>query len=162
MTECVICLERFTEPIILHCGHSFDKNCLKKLIKKECPICRKKFNLDICIYNYALINILNLDFKNNDNFIINCIEQSNAVLLKFIEINFKKLLNIILKKSKLGIRHIKFREIDVKSPKDIKRIILNNLDIKIKILGFRSVILIENYYSCFNYPKKIYTLFISW
>lgn len=162
MTECVICLDKFTEPIILHCGHSFDKNCLKKLTKKECPICRKKFNLDFCPHNYALISILNLNIKQNDNFIMNCIKKSNTALLKFIEINLKKLLNKIQKKSKLGIRNIKFRQTDVKSPKDIKKIILNNLDLKMKNLGFHSNIFFENYYSCFDQPRKIHTLFVAW
>ena len=51
VTECSICLERYNTknktPKILHCGHTFCKECLYNSKKKSnnilsCPICRKK------------------------------------------------------------------------------------------------------------------------
>ena len=51
ITECSVCLERYNiknrMPKILHCGHTFCKECLYSTKQKsnnilECPICRKK------------------------------------------------------------------------------------------------------------------------
>ena len=35
---CIICWHKLTEPIVLNCGHTFDKKCTKEL--ESCPICR--------------------------------------------------------------------------------------------------------------------------
>ena len=37
---CTICWHQLTEPIVLNCGHTFDKACLKSI--KTCPICRSE------------------------------------------------------------------------------------------------------------------------
>ena len=48
-TQCTICHERFHEPVILNCGHTFDRLCIEHLIAtnrsfrpvkpSQCPTC---------------------------------------------------------------------------------------------------------------------------
>ena len=62
--ECPICFDQFTDikkPLMLPCGHTTCKICLKNLIKKNiiiCPICQKEFLADLELFNvnYALLN----------------------------------------------------------------------------------------------------------
>lgn len=35
---CTICWRRLSEPIVLNCGHTFDRKCVENV--KSCPICR--------------------------------------------------------------------------------------------------------------------------
>ncbi|XP_071326551.1 E3 ubiquitin-protein ligase TRIM39-like [Trachinotus anak] len=52
---CSICLDVFTEPVSIPCGHNFCKTCIAKHWegKKQChcPLCNKKFNkgLKLCV-----------------------------------------------------------------------------------------------------------------
>jgi hypothetical protein len=41
--NCSICLKIYDNPFTINCGHTFCKNCLKRLSKSICPICRKPF-----------------------------------------------------------------------------------------------------------------------
>ena len=51
---CPICFEIFKNPVLLKCGHSFCKQCLKALVTSEanatyihglsCPVCRAEFS----------------------------------------------------------------------------------------------------------------------
>lgn len=46
--KCCICLEFFTDPLIISCSHSFCKKCLFNFLKKNistCPHCREKIKL---------------------------------------------------------------------------------------------------------------------
>ena len=45
---CAVCMEHFKEPKVLPCLHTYCKECLEKLVKKQrydhvitCPECRK-------------------------------------------------------------------------------------------------------------------------
>ena len=58
---CSICFERFTEPIILKCGHSFDRSCIKDLT--TCPLCRK--HITAWTTNWQLIHLL--EYHPNDD-----------------------------------------------------------------------------------------------
>ncbi len=68
---CCICEDIFKKPIrIKECGHTFCKTCLKKWSKynKNCPLCRKQFNIknikrDNIAYN--IINDLEVFCNNN-------------------------------------------------------------------------------------------------
>ena len=46
VTECLICLEDFSIPVKLDCGHTFDLDCILKWFKHNatCPIDRKNIN----------------------------------------------------------------------------------------------------------------------
>lgn len=57
--NCSICLEPFSTPIVLNCGHTFDAECVETLA--ECPICRKV----ICsrVANWEIIKLLNLSYS---------------------------------------------------------------------------------------------------
>ena len=48
MTNCPICFEKFVNPKILPCNHSFCEGCVRKMKKGhriECPMDRKVFEL---------------------------------------------------------------------------------------------------------------------
>ncbi|KAL6482050.1 hypothetical protein MHYP_G00101300 [Metynnis hypsauchen] len=48
--SCPVCLEIFTDPVLLSCGHSFCRTCLQKSWTKsserECPVCRRRSSRD--------------------------------------------------------------------------------------------------------------------
>ena len=52
--NCPICFDRFTEPIILKCGHTFDKCCIEE--EELCPICRTE--VEAWTTNWQVIHIL--------------------------------------------------------------------------------------------------------
>ncbi|KAL6046751.1 F-box/WD repeat-containing protein 7 [Balamuthia mandrillaris] len=58
---CWICFEVFTEPLTLHCGHSFCKDCCIKMYKKNplCAFCRREFGLPLPDVNQALVDLVN-------------------------------------------------------------------------------------------------------
>jgi hypothetical protein len=41
--ECTICTEKFNDPRVISCGHTFCKGCLLKLKQLRCPLCRTSF-----------------------------------------------------------------------------------------------------------------------
>uniref|UniRef100_A0A3Q0RT36 RING-type domain-containing protein n=1 Tax=Amphilophus citrinellus TaxID=61819 RepID=A0A3Q0RT36_AMPCI len=53
--QCSICLDVFTEPVSIPCGHNFCKACLTKHWDSnnrcQCPLCNEKFNkgLKLCV-----------------------------------------------------------------------------------------------------------------
>jgi WD40 repeat protein len=53
---CWVCFEIFEEPITLLCTHSFCKECMVKVYKKDaqCPFCRRPFNLPLPDVNKTL------------------------------------------------------------------------------------------------------------
>ena len=58
--KCMITLELMNEPMMLECGHTFDKDNLDAVLKKgsrDCPFCRKPINREP-ILNYSLRNII--------------------------------------------------------------------------------------------------------
>lgn len=57
--SCPICFNNYNKdyiPIILTCGHTFCKVCIKKLNKIICPICRKLHKISELIINYEIYN----------------------------------------------------------------------------------------------------------
>jgi hypothetical protein len=53
--QCPVCLGRFYDPIILNCGHTFDRSCVQKIIDLNkssndrltllrCPLCNCAFD----------------------------------------------------------------------------------------------------------------------
>jgi len=59
---CSTCLDIFTEPVTIKCGHTFCKRCISAWItkSKNCPECRKEIDPDLPIRNSALDYIANL------------------------------------------------------------------------------------------------------
>lgn len=55
--ECPICLDIFSDPVNLPCGHSLCMECAKMLQRKECPSCRKRFRVRSLKRNVTLRNI---------------------------------------------------------------------------------------------------------
>lgn len=65
---CPITLCEFSHPVIISCGHTFEKTAVENIItqyeeKSKCPICKK----NICGYvtNWILVQALNLNIKND-------------------------------------------------------------------------------------------------
>ena len=62
-TECSICMEVYTDPRVLPCGHTFCRQCIGAFGELACPLCRKAFRLPAngvgdLPKNFALLNIL--------------------------------------------------------------------------------------------------------
>ncbi|XP_059495458.1 nuclear factor 7, brain-like [Stegostoma tigrinum] len=60
-TICPICLDFFTEPVVLDCGHNFCRSCLTQSWEKKeinsCPECREEFPVRTLRVNRALVNL---------------------------------------------------------------------------------------------------------
>ncbi|XP_078422710.1 zinc-binding protein A33-like [Cetorhinus maximus] len=58
--NCPVCLDFFTDPVILECGHNFCRSCITQCWKKEintCPECREEFPERNLRANRALANL---------------------------------------------------------------------------------------------------------
>ena len=60
---CTICGEIFKDPVRLHCGHTYCKECITDWSKKNsiCPLCRMTFNIDYIqrdLIGYNMVNEL--------------------------------------------------------------------------------------------------------
>ncbi|XP_049325678.1 E3 ubiquitin-protein ligase TRIM39-like isoform X1 [Astyanax mexicanus] len=57
---CPICLEIFTDPVLLSCGHSFCRTCLQQSWTqspgRECPVCRRRSSKELPAPDLALRN----------------------------------------------------------------------------------------------------------
>lgn len=61
--RCAVCLEVFTEPLILQCGHSYCRGCVggmsvNPLGQLQCPVCRCAVDADCPPPNVALARIV--------------------------------------------------------------------------------------------------------
>ncbi|KAM4035386.1 LOW QUALITY PROTEIN: E3 ubiquitin/ISG15 ligase TRIM25-like [Anomaloglossus baeobatrachus] len=64
--ECSICLNLYTDPVILRCGHNFCRTCIDQVLNTQdesgvycCPECREEFQeRPVLIRNITLCNIL--------------------------------------------------------------------------------------------------------
>lgn len=52
--SCIICFNRLTQPVVLNCGHTFDRDCVKSC--QVCPICRQTITHQVT--NWQLLQIL--------------------------------------------------------------------------------------------------------
>jgi hypothetical protein len=43
-TDCLVCLDKFKDPMLLPCGHVFCQVCINQLQPRQCPSCRKLFD----------------------------------------------------------------------------------------------------------------------
>ncbi|XP_072329430.1 uncharacterized protein [Scyliorhinus torazame] len=75
-TICPICLDFFTDPVSLECGHNFCRSCITQCWEKErnsCPECRQEFPERILRANRILANLaekarkLKLNGKEKEN-----------------------------------------------------------------------------------------------
>ncbi|XP_032903308.1 zinc-binding protein A33-like isoform X1 [Amblyraja radiata] len=59
--NCSVCLDFFTEPVSLDCGHTFCRRCItlywEESNKKSCPECREEFEEKNFSTNWALANL---------------------------------------------------------------------------------------------------------
>lgn len=63
--ECPISMTRFQHPVLLPCGHTFDKGSVGHFKKKMCPLCREPFleDIDDLPVNWVLIELMGLDIE---------------------------------------------------------------------------------------------------
>ncbi|XP_029528063.2 nuclear factor 7, brain-like isoform X1 [Oncorhynchus nerka] len=59
--SCPVCLNIFSDPVLLSCSHSFCKACLQEYWRlrgfQECPVCREVFSMGNPLCNRALKNL---------------------------------------------------------------------------------------------------------
>lgn len=55
MDDCSICLDELkNNKVVLNCKHSFHLECLLKLEKRNCPLCREEIiNKELCKENHT-------------------------------------------------------------------------------------------------------------
>ncbi|XP_072113510.1 zinc-binding protein A33-like [Mobula birostris] len=109
---CPICLEFFTDPVILDCGHNFCRSCITRCWEREernsCPECREEFADRTLRANRALANLsekarkLNLNPKGKESK-LHCEEHDEEMKL-FCE-NDKKLLCLICRDTREHREH---------------------------------------------------------
>ncbi|XP_078422671.1 zinc-binding protein A33-like [Cetorhinus maximus] len=116
-TICPICLDFFTDPVILECGHNFCRSCITQCWEKEinsCPECRQEFPERNLRVNRALASLarttrkLKLDPKEKESK-LHC-EKHQEELKLFCETD-KKLICLICRDSREHIEH-RFLPID--------------------------------------------------
>ncbi len=63
--KCCLTLEVMNDPVILQCGHSFDRESLEVIIKScsACPLCRFPMQRFKLITNFALKNLIYKEVK---------------------------------------------------------------------------------------------------
>ncbi|XP_078422459.1 E3 ubiquitin-protein ligase TRIM69-like [Cetorhinus maximus] len=104
---CSICLDFFTDPVSLQCGHNFCRSCItqcwEKKEKNSCPECREEFPERNLRANRALANLaekvrkLKLDLKEKESK-LHC-EKHQEELKLFCETD-KKLICVICRDSR--------------------------------------------------------------
>ncbi|XP_072890994.1 zinc-binding protein A33-like [Hemitrygon akajei] len=109
---CPICLDFFTDPVILECGHNFCRSCITRCWEREernsCPECREEFADRTLRVNRALANLsekarkLNLNPKGKESK-LHCEEHEEELKL-FCETD-KKLLCLICRDSREHREH---------------------------------------------------------
>lgn len=72
--QCSLCLRNLHDPIIIHCGHTFDRLCIQKFIdtnqifhsgrQNRCPLCNAPFDpkTDL-ILDKTLVNLIQYEPK---------------------------------------------------------------------------------------------------
>lgn len=132
---CPISKKKFDYPLVISCGHTFDKKSIQNLINSICPLCKSSFNKSESVPNWILIDYLNLNIKLDSKNIIpytafeakdesEKIEINNKLLFD-IERKIKK--NAILGKSNLIYSYNTYRV----SPR-----MINSIQSKLKNAGF--------------------------
>jgi hypothetical protein len=58
MVECAVCLDTFTQPCTLTCGHTLCLACAEALPKQRCPTCDAPFEPASLHVNYSLAQLL--------------------------------------------------------------------------------------------------------
>uniref|UniRef100_UPI00398F2596 zinc-binding protein A33-like n=1 Tax=Pristiophorus japonicus TaxID=55135 RepID=UPI00398F2596 len=119
--KCSICLDFFTDPVTLECGHNFCRSCItqcwEKKETKSCPGCREEFPEINLRVNRALANLaekvreLNLNPENKDSK-LHCEEHQEELTL-FCETD-KKLICVkcLVAKGPRGHKSHNFMQID--------------------------------------------------
>ncbi|XP_062903998.1 E3 ubiquitin-protein ligase TRIM39-like [Mobula hypostoma] len=122
---CPICLDFFTDPVILDCGHNFCRSCITRCWEREernsCPECREESGNRTLKVNRALANLsekarkLNLNPKEKESK-LHCKEHEEELKL-FCE-NDKKLICVICVASQ---EHREHRFQTIKEAADVYR-----------------------------------------
>ena len=66
--DCPITFERFTHPVFLSCGHTFNKDAVEKALENssKCPLCSRK-NVTVVAINWDIVKRLDLKIENSDS-----------------------------------------------------------------------------------------------
>jgi hypothetical protein len=104
--ECPISMTRFQYPVVLPCGHTFDKGSVIRFKKKICPMCRVPYLEDVhdLPVNWVLVEIMGLDVETSKASVLDRIHTNN---IKYRIMN--EMVNIVQRiymANKRGRRHL--------------------------------------------------------
>jgi len=138
--HCSISLHKFTYPIVLDCGHTFDKPSLDNLQKNKCPLCNMIFT-DTTRINWIIVQLLNLsiepkkseiDFKNYTSKAMRELanKKNNAICLKYLP----GILNEIKKKT---IEGFYYYDADFKTDEIDWTLCINEMKKELRKMGYK-------------------------
>lgn len=105
---CPITLEKLKYPIVLLCGHTFEKECIVQLKKSICPLCQKFFDKKIALScpNWIVIQHLNLeiDMDEKEKMELYSIQDAKKEMMRVEDDNYllNHVLRVIKRKAKCG------------------------------------------------------------
>ena len=86
--ECPICISDLQDPVITHCAHIFDFECIQRVIETQhkCPMCRAPLESDSCLVRPAA----RLGEAAQQDIDINTSSSKTEALLNILEASHKK------------------------------------------------------------------------
>ncbi|XP_042261488.1 nuclear factor 7, brain-like [Thunnus maccoyii] len=112
---CPVCHDVFRDPVLLSCGHSFCKDCLKSWWRqkqtRECPVCRKRSSKSDPLCNLVLKNLCESFLQDRDQRASEALCSLHSEKLKLFCLDHQQPVCLICRDSEKHTNH-RFRPIN--------------------------------------------------